>query len=246
MSGKKRFIILGVVTLVIGIVTMFPARSAYSLFAPPGIQLSGIGGTIWSGTASEGLAGGIYLQNLSWKFKPLSLFTAQLAFSTKFDPASGFVDADVAVSPGGSITLSAISGEVPVNLLHSVAPPLRGIQGMIGLQLEQVIIDGGVPTTIEGIVTVSGLTASMLSRAPIGNFDATFSTDTDGIKGIVKDVSGVLAVNGVLTISGNRAYSLVGQVATRPATPSAIVQQLQMLGSTDAEGYREFRIEGQL
>jgi hypothetical protein len=246
MSGKKRFIVLGVVTLVIGIVTMFPARSAYSLFAPASLQLSGIDGTIWRGTASEGLAGGIYLRNLSWKFKPLSLLTAQLAFSTQFDPASGFVDADVAVSAGGSITLSAISGEVPINLLHSAAPPLRGIQGMIGLQLQQVVIENQVPTTVEGIITVSELTAAMLSRAPIGNFEAAFSTDSGGIKGIVKDVSGVLAVSGVLTVSENREYSLVGQVATRPATPSAIVQQLEMLGSMDDEGNREFRIEGQL
>ena len=210
------------------------------------MQLGGISGTVWNGSATEGMAAGVYMRNLSWQLQPLSLLTATLAFETRFDPASGFMDADVALSPGGSIALTDINGTLPVDLFHDRIPPLRGIRGNVSLQLERVAIDDGVPTAIEGKVGVSELMAAALSRSPIGDYEAVFSTDADGIKGVVKDLSGVLAVDGVLRITADRAYSLVGQVAVRPGTPSAVVQQMELLGSADAEGNREFRIEGQL
>ena len=41
-------------------------------------------------------------------------------------------------------------------------------------------------------------------------------------------------------------YEFTGQVAAKPGAPINIAQQLQLLGSPDSEGRREFRIEGQL
>ncbi len=244
MKGKKRIVVFGVLAFILGAIAMFPARLAYSWFAPAGLQLSGIDGTIWHGSASEGLAGGIYIRDLSWNFRPLALLTGQLAYSTKFDPASGFMDADVAVSPGGNIAISNVAGSIPIQMLQDAIQPLRGFQGSVSLQLDAVIIEDGVPTSIDGIVGVAGLMAPMLSNMPIGNYRAVFHSDDDGVHGIVEDVSGVLDVEGTLTIAEDRSYAFIGQVAPRPDTPPLLVQQLQFLGSADAEGKREFRFEG--
>ncbi len=246
MSGLRRFIVIGSSAFVLGLVAMFPARVAYSWFAPDSLQLGGISGTVWNGSATEGLAAGIYIRNLSWSFKPLSLLRASLAFSTSFDPASGFMDVDIAVSPGGSISLTNVAGAIPLDLLQRSIQPLSGLQGSVNLQLGRVVIDDGMPTTLDGTVTVSNLTATLMSSTPIGNYKAVFSSDSDGVRGVVEDTSGVLAVDGVFSLSPDRAYSFSGQVAPRPDTPSIIVQQLQLLGSADAAGKREFRIEGQL
>lgn len=246
MSNPKRIAILGSLTLIAAVIIMFPARSAYNWFAPPDIQLSGISGSVWNGAATEGLAAGVYFRDLSWQLKPLSLLTGKLAFTTRFDPASGFMDADVAVAPGGAVILSNVAGTLPLDLLHNAVRQLRGISGNVTLNLDELLIENSSPVSVTGTIGITNLTAAALSRSPIGNFEAVLSSDADGINGAVKDVSGVLAVAGTLKISKQSEYSLIGTVATRPDTPDSILQQLRMLGSPDAQGNREFRIEGQL
>ncbi|MBT8080764.1 MAG: type II secretion system protein N [Gammaproteobacteria bacterium] len=243
---NKRFVVLGVLAFAVAAVALFPARTAYNWLKPPGLQLGGVSGTIWNGTAAEGLASGMYMRDISWQLKPLSVFTGKLAFATRFDPAAGFMDADVAVSPAGTVYLSDIAGTIPVNLLHASVPPLRGMQGNLNLQLTSVVLEDGFPTKVDGTVSLSGLSAAALSPSPIGNYEANFTSDERGVRGIVRDVGGVLAVTGELQLTPQRAYSLIGQVGLRPDTPATLSRQIEMLGSADAQGMREFRIEGQL
>ena len=46
MPTRRRLIIAGILTLVAGLIILFPARVAYNWIAPPGISLSGISGSI--------------------------------------------------------------------------------------------------------------------------------------------------------------------------------------------------------
>ena len=144
------------------------------------------------------------------------------------------------------MTLSEVSGSVPLELLHQSIPTLRGFRGNIDLNLPTIVLEDGFPTTIQGTVTVNNVQAAALSPSPVGNYAAEFSSDENGIQGVVRDLSGVLSVNGDLTFTRDRAYSLVGQVALRPDAPLSLARQIEMLGSPDAQGNREFRIEGQL
>ena len=114
----KRLIIAGVLVFLVVLVVSFPARVAYRWFAPPDLQLSGISGSVWKGFAAEGLAGGAYLQSISWQLKPSALLTGELAFETSASPAAGTVNTDVAIGLGGSLALTNLSGSVPLDLVH--------------------------------------------------------------------------------------------------------------------------------
>jgi hypothetical protein len=85
-----------------------------------------------------------------------------------------------------------------------------------------------------------------LSAGALGDFRAQFVTNDGAISGTVEDLSGVLDVIGTISISPDRSYSLVGDVAARPGAPPSIEQQLRFLGSADERGFRQFRFEGQL
>lgn len=75
----KRLIIVGLITLIVIMLATFPARVAYHWFAPVELRLSGIAGSVWNGSAVEGVAGGAYIRNIAWRFKPLSLLSGNLA-----------------------------------------------------------------------------------------------------------------------------------------------------------------------
>ncbi len=241
----KRLIIAGVLVFLVVLVVSFPARVAYRWFAPPDLQLSGISGSVWKGFAAEGLAGGAYLQSISWQLKPSALLTGELAFETSASPAAGTVNTDVAIGLGGSLALTNLSGSVPLDLVHE-SFQREGFNGDLGLQFDELVLEDGLPVTANGSITVNDFFSRYLSAGVVGDFRADFTSADGLITGNVEDVSGVLDVAGVISINVDRSYSFIGQVAALPGAPPSIEQQLRLLGSADERGRRPFRFEGRL
>jgi general secretion pathway protein N len=245
MPGKKRLITAGLAVLIISVVVTFPAAVAYSWFAPESLKLNGIEGSVWTGHAAEGSVNGIYIGNIQWSMRPLALFTGKVAFSTHSEPASGYLDSNIAVSMLGTVYLSELEGNLSLAAFER-SFQLQGFDGQLRLQFDELAIADGIPTYAEGSVVVSQLLAPKLSPTAIGDFRADISTVENGIRGVVEDMSGVLDVAGTLLLSRDRSYSLVGKVAAAPNAPPGLQQQLRYLGSADAAGKRDFRIEGSL
>lgn len=241
----KRYIFAGLIVFLGVLIVTFPARVAYNWFAPADMQFNGISGSVWNGTAVEGLAAGAYIQDISWRLKPASIFSGKLAFATSSRPASGTLNSDIAVSFDGSLTLSNVSGSVPLDLVHP-AFQQNGISGDVSLNFETLLIQNGVPVEAEGSVTVANFFSPVLSAVSVGDFKAEFRTGNGNITGSVDDLSGVLDVSATITILPDRSYQLIGEVAARPGAPPSITQQLQYLGSPDERGFRPFRFEGSL
>ena len=241
----KRLLILGLITFIVIMLATFPARVAYHWFAPVELQLSGIDGSVWNGSAIEGMAGDAYVRNIAWQFKPASLLSGNLAFVTTSNPASGSINTDVAVSSDGTLTLSSLSGNVPLDLVHPTFQQ-SGIRGDITLQFETLVIRNGVPVAATGSVTVADFFVRDLSSSRLGTFRADFQTRDGTIIGSVEDMAGVLDVTGSLSLHQDRSYTFIGQVAPTSNTPQSIVNQLRFLGSANERGQHEFRFEGQL
>ena len=245
MQGKKRLVVAGVVTLLVSVIVTFPAAVAYKWFAPAQVRLNVIEGSIWNGRAAAGTINGFYVGSLDWRLRPLALFTGKLAFSTHSEPASGYLDADIAISALGTVTLRNVAGTLSLQAFQNVFQ-LQGFDGQLNLQFDTLTISDGIPTQAQGSIVVSRLLAKNLSPIPIGDFRADFSTNENGILGIVEDQSGVLDIAGTLSVGRDRSYSLIGKVAATPDAPAGLQQQLRYLGSPDASGKRDFRIEGTL
>ena len=241
----KRLIALGLIVFLAVMLATFPARVAYDWASPAELRLSGISGSVWNGSAAEGIAAGAYVRNITWQFQPMLLLSGKLAFKTSSNPASGSMLADVAVSPGGNLTLSNLSGNVPLDLVHP-AFQQSGIRGDIALQFETIVISNGALILAEGSVTVTDFFVPDLSSARIGDFRADFQNNDGFVTGRVEDVSGVLDVTGTISLYQDGHYSFIGQVAPTNMTPPSIVNQLRFLGSANERGQHEFRFEGQL
>jgi general secretion pathway protein N len=245
MRNLRPLILAGIATFVIGLIITFPARVAYQWFAPGDLKLSGISGSVWRGKAAQGTAAGVYLADINWRYRPLALLRGKLEFASNSKLASGFFDAKVAVGVGGRVTLSDLTGALTLETLASVLP-LAGIEGDVSAQFEKIIVENGVPVEATGTLNITNLISRYLSPMRLGDYRAAFQTQDDGIAGTVESTSGVLEVAGNLTLGRDRSYVFLGKVAAKPNAPVNIAQQLQLLGSPDSDGMREFRIEGQL
>jgi len=243
--SPKRLIVVGVATLLLGLLATFPARIAYHWFAPATLQLAGIDGTVWRGSATEGQAAGLYIRNLYWTFKPLSLLTGKLAFNTRMDPAGGFMQTDLFTGMNGDILFENLEGAVSIGALRDLIQ-IPGLDGRISLQFSALEIIDNLPATANGVAEITNLFVAGLSSAPIGDFRAEFSSTSDGILASIEDTAGMFDLAGTLRVSPDGVYSLIGLIAPTTTTTPQVIEQLRFLGSPNARGQREFRLEGEL
>lgn len=245
IQRTRGLLLAAALTLVLGLVVMFPARVAYQWAAPAGFQASGIHGTVWHGRASALSVSGVYLSDVSWRFQPLRLFTGKLSYRIKGAPASGFLEGNVGIGVGGRMSINDLSASVPLELF---AAPLkiRGLAGKASLRFDRIQLRDGLPVAADGTIEVNNLVAPRLSRDSIGGYLAEFFTQSDGVSATVEDTDGVIDLAGSLMLKEDRSYQFLGKVLAKPAAPASIQRQLEYLGSANDRGQRELRLEGTL
>lgn len=245
MQRRTRLVATGGAVFLAGLVLLFPARVAYEWFAPETVRLSGISGTVWSGSAAEGTFGGFYAGNLDWRFRPAALFTGKAGYAVSADPAGGSLEANVGIAPGGSVHLTDLRARLPLAALGDVAAA-TGAEGRVDLQFDALVMDDDWPVRAAGAADLREFVIPALSPAPLGDYHAVFETANDGVTGRFEDVSGMLDLTGTLELRPDRTYVLSGRVRATNTAPSGLVQQLRFLGQPDANGMRSFRFEGEL
>lgn len=243
--SPKALVAIGLLTFVAAVVSLFPARVAYHWFAPPMVQAGGLDGSIWSGSATEVTAVGLYLRDVKWRLQPLQLFTGKLSARIEAKPSSGFLEADVAAGLGGDIRLANVSASLP---LRDFAPIVRmpGLSGNASLQFDELRIRDGLPVAAVGTVAIADLVAPMVDPSSIGDYRAEFFTDDDAVVASIEDVNGVFDLAGSLTVSADRNYQFIGKVAATGGTSEKLKRQLRFLGTPNERGQHDIRLEGQL
>ena len=246
MQLRGRLIAVGVITLLIGLVTAFPARVAYQWFAPAGVvSLEGISGSVWNGRVAQADVAGFYLRDLSWRFKPLGLFTGRLAYAVEATPAAGFANADVLLGVTGAIRIEALQASLPLQSLEQVVG-MPGLRGNVNLQFDRIVIEDGLPVAANGELAVANLVAPLVYRGSIGGYRAEFFTQDTGVLASVADTDGIVDLAGSFEILADRSYQFLGQLAPKAETPANLRSQMRFLGTPNDRGQFELRLEGEL
>jgi len=245
MLTRSRFVIIGVITLVLGLLIIFPARVAHHWFTPEVVAISGIQGSIWRGHALEGEIGGIYVRNLNWRMRPWQLFTGELAYDIEADAVSGFVNGEVAIGVGGSASIRNLTASLSLQSMQSIVG-MPGLDGTANLQFERLVFENGIPVAAAGTLEVANLVAPLIHRSSVGGFRAEFFTQESGIVASVEDTDAVVELAGSLSVSLDRTYQFLAQVAPKGTTPASLREQMRFLGTPNERGQYELRLEGQL
>ncbi len=240
---KRGLFLVALLTVVIGLVMLFPARVAYRLASPPHVAMSGFAGTVWRGSAREFSTNGVYLRDLEWRIKPLGLLTGKAVYAISGSSISGFLRSDVAISAAGTVTLRDLQAALPLQMFER-AVGVAGLRGNASAQFEKLQLANGRPVAMDGTFEVSGLVVPLLGQASLGGYRAEFFTQNNGIVASVEDTDGVVDLAGSLQLNADKSYTFLGQVVAKPDTPDNLRQQLQFLPKTDRPGQHELRLDG--
>jgi general secretion pathway protein N len=237
---------LGIAAFLIFALVTLPARTVLSYFHPQGVTLSGVSGTLWKGRAQAVRSGTLHIGSVEWNLNFLALFTGKLGADVKVTRTDGFAEASIAMS-GARVTLRQLNASLPLSALPQNI--MRGgWSGTATLRLAELALENAWPVVANGSIEVANLVGPANKPAELGGYKVVFpegAATAEGLKGTLSDTGGgPLAVNGTVDFKKDRSYLVSGFVATRPNTPGDMARNLEILGAPDAQGRRQFSIEG--
>ena len=237
----------GVVAFLVFLVALMPAGQLAARL-PPGIDLAGLSGTIWSGRAKTLTVNGRTLGALAWSCRPWRLVVLEWSCRLTLSPPNGELGGDVSGDFHGNVAAEDVRGRVPISLFEGGTTP-RGWSGELEFDLAEVRVVDRRPASARGTLFARGLRAAGPNAQVLGDFELVVGEGTVGgaaLNGRLRDLGGPLHVRGAIELDPDGRYFVTGDAAPGPGAGPAIFESLSFLGPPDAQGRRPFAIEGTL
>lgn len=247
IRNNRGLFIVGSLTLLISLFVHLPARISVNWFAPDNLLISGVSGTVWTGSASEASLEGIYLSDVKWQLKASGFLTGRLSYRVQATTVSGDLSSDLSVSFSGALSMTELEASLALDpFANMIGVP--GMTGAASLSFVRLEIVDELVTFADGTADIANLVVPILGKESMGGFSAKFTTQNNGVVANVDEAAdGVIdIVEGILRINADRSFAFISQVKPNARTPQRILQQLQYLPSGAEEGQKELRLEGVL
>lgn len=246
MSRRNLLVAAGIVAFLVCLVAMVPANQL-AMRLPPGVVMSGVGGTIWSGRANGLAINGRLIGGIQWSCRPWRVLLLEWSCHVDLSPAGGELSADLQGEFGNNeISGRDIAGQLPITAFEGIVTP-RGWSGLLELDVKTLRIVDRRPADATGSLFLRSLRAPGAGGEMLGDFELTVgegSVGTGALSGRLRDLGGPLHVRGTIELESDGRYLLSGDAAPGPGAGPAIFDTLSFLGPPDNQGRRPFAIEG--
>jgi hypothetical protein len=242
-TRRLLLVALGVFVLVLGL--NFPAKWLKP-FLPRSLTCTELSGSLWSGSCTAMALRGRLVGDAAWALHALPLLAGRLAGALAIVQPRARVNADFELTFLGSLTARNVHAQLPLDpsLVPQLPPNLRGDAR---IELVQLRIVHGRITQLRGRIEAHDLAQLGASPLQLGSFEVRFDSppqQNGDIGGVVRDLGGPFAFDGVLKLTPEPGYVLEGNIAARSGAPAELVRQLQFLGQPDAAGRRPISFAG--
>ena len=237
-----------IVLVIVAFAAILLARLPASWLLPAAnanFSCASVEGSLWSGYCSGLTVRGVALGDLTWQLQSSRLLLGKLAAHVDLEhPPATSARGDVEIGLGGTVVARNLTASLPLDpeLLPAVPPTLTGTL-YLDLALAKVTRQG-VVSSLQGRIEAHDLVDHSGYVTPLGNFAVTFPGGGPQPTGDLQDTGGPLAVAGQLVLTPQPGYDLSGYVTPRPSATQALLNAIEILGSPDAQGRRQFGMSG--
>lgn len=250
------YLLLGLLAYFAFLVVRLPASFAWSYIEPqlkrqsPGMEVAGIGGTLWRGEAAAVSYSGRPVGRLSWRVTPLSLLGGNLNLPLSLQLPEGYLQGGLEVPFGlASVNADDIKGQLPLGQLQTLFPynPVT-VGGTLAIDISRARLDAdGKVQALQGKVNWVGAEVIAPQRMALGDLQAQLEADEQGVvTAKLSDLGGPLSLDADFVLKPEGSYSLTGTVAAGDGAGSGLTQALGWLGKPDSRGRYRISWKGRL
>lgn len=211
------------------------------------VVLSGIEGSIWSGTVAQAMIKGQRVQQMQWHFKPLSLFLGRAEADVEFTVPDGFGKGRVGYSLFNGVYAKNIEAWIPLPVVArfvNLAALRPG--GKLNINLQEIDYNQGMIKDINGSLAWLDAEVSLFEPVALGNFQIDLHSTDDAVVGELKDKGGPLQAKAKLSLNHKGDYDVDGELLLRDKSDRNLRQALQTMGRPNAKGAIPLKQKGNL
>lgn len=245
-----RFVVVGVVAFVVGLVAYLPAALVAGRVADDTpVHMQGVSGTLLDGQAAYASLPHGALDNVRWHVHPAALLLGGLSATVRADSDLGHVSGEIHRSVLGTNTLDHVQGEATIGWLSDLAGyTFVPLSGRIRLNLDHLTFNDDL--NVSALVGTVQLTNSHweLLNPPLalGRFEARLDHGDRYVEARIVDSNGPLALTGSVKLSDSRRYDLNIKLRARAGADTRLKTLLKQIGNPDREGWHHVRQRGRL
>ena len=232
------FASIGLALYLVFLVALFPASLGWKL-APQAIkqqiQLAGIQGSLWSGSASNVVINRNNLGKLNWTLDtlPLLMGTAKGSFVIDREPEK--LAGAFSVSGPGEFELSNVEARIQGESLEQLTTPFL-LHGSITASFDSIRYSRGEEVLLEGIVNLRNTQVEGLQDIQLGNVRAEVQPDGAGSLAKFKNQDSPLDIQGEVALGINGQFDLTLGILNRDSNRKDLDNMLALLGKPDITG----------
>lgn len=250
---RWRLLLLGCGVAVLFVVATLPAGILAGRLQKQQVTAAAYDGSVWSGKATGLAWRGAAVGDVAWRVRPLAMLRGRVAADLRLERPDGSGSASVAAAVGGSVDVTGVSADLPVEALSQLRIGVpAGWRGRLRGHFESIRMEAGWPVSATGTLELHDVVAPPPLGAALGSFSVVLpdprsvSNDRsgDGFTARVSDKGGPLSVDARFTLAAGRSFLLEGTLAPRTSLPPGLLQAIEFLGPADAAGQRPFSVSG--
>jgi general secretion pathway protein N len=241
MKSWWRLAVAGLAAFVLFVVLSAPAAKLLPYFQPqlPGVQFSGVTGSLWSGRAVRVGAGAVQLSKVHWSLRPLALFKGALEFSIDADQGGHPLTGRAGIGVLSGIYVADVVGQLAASdLLYWSGMTGIGLDGQLDFAIDTIEeIGAGLPA-VAGAVSWSPAKVLAPLELDLGQAQLVTRIEAGVTHGKVSASGGVLTVTGDLTVNPDGNYTLVAELQKKGSVPQAVDKFLATFAEFSNGNYR--------
>ena len=250
MKRTIKLVLLALAGFTFFMLVTFPAEYAYQAVHAriKNLSLSGINGSLWSGSAGYVQYRSTPLGSLNWSLHPHDILRGHLETDFSLSSDEMLTKGTAGREIFGAAYTKNLEGHLPAALLGK----LLGIKNVVpagklhfSMQRMEFSPKGRLESAI-GRITWEQAGISSPAQAVLGNLNVQVSTEKEGIVFNISDENSPIKVKADLLVCPDGKYELNGKLIPTPAAQAGLSKSLSMLGKPDKNGVIKIKYAGRL
>lgn len=245
MKASRLYATCAGFVLLASLVAMLPAQYAFQQLEQhlQPIRLTGIEGSIWSGSARTLSDQRFTVHNVSWQVSVWELLSGRINLSWQIDDGLGQASG-ILVFTDDDVRLQSLNADLDMQRLvpQLVQIPVR-VAGRLVVEDVSLAMRKGSLASAGGQLHWRRATVLRPHYIQLGSFSARLTAQQGALNLQLSDNEAALALQGKLNLQPDRSYHYQTELGIRDATVSGLVEGVAALGPMDDSG--AVRLAGQ-
>jgi hypothetical protein len=242
----RRALTMGLGALLVFAVVLcvrLPTRWAVK-FLPADVRCTAPEGSIWNGGCAQLDVRNLALGAAQWEFDAVPLLRGALAGTARLQRADGQLGGRFELHRNGRIDAWDLRGDLPLDPQLMPFFPANW-RGRVQLDVARLAAQGRKLELLKGVVSARDILATGPRPDAFGSYELRVQEPPDAtgkLHGKLRDLDGPFSLDANLTLDRDGIWDVQGQVAARPGANLVVARQLEILGTPDAAGRRNFSL----